>query len=202
MMYINDYSDSKEKGYCSICLTSIYNKITSNDHIPSKCLLVKPYPNNLPTLRVCAKCNNIISKDEHKFLDFLKIKKTNIENLNSQNLIENEKDKDAFTRVIMKNAMGHLSYEFGSIILTQPATIGLWILNPENFDYFNSVSYNLYPEVGSRMMQRLFSGDDIDNNGWITVQKNVYKYSVFIQNNLKVRAIIWNKFVSEVIWDC
>lgn len=43
----------------------------SKDHIPSKNLLEKPYPNNLLTIPACIKCNQSFSLDEDYFLNVL-----------------------------------------------------------------------------------------------------------------------------------
>lgn len=43
----------------------------SRDHIPSKNLLEKPYPNNLLTVPCCQRCNNSFSIDEEYFLNVL-----------------------------------------------------------------------------------------------------------------------------------
>lgn len=41
---------------------------TTRDHVPSRCLLEKPYPPNLLTVPSCAACNRGFSKDEEYFL--------------------------------------------------------------------------------------------------------------------------------------
>jgi hypothetical protein len=43
----------------------------TKDHIPSKKLLEKPYPNNLLTIPSCDKCNKSFSLDEEYFLNVL-----------------------------------------------------------------------------------------------------------------------------------
>lgn len=41
---------------------------TTRDHVPPKCFLDKPYPQNLLTLPACQTCNNSFSKDEQYFM--------------------------------------------------------------------------------------------------------------------------------------
>ncbi|QQT24500.1 hypothetical protein [Sphingobacterium spiritivorum] len=43
----------------------------TRDHIPSKNILEKPYPNNLLTIPACKKCNQSFSSDEEYFLNVL-----------------------------------------------------------------------------------------------------------------------------------
>ena len=47
----------------------------TREHIIPRCFLNKPYPNNLPTLPSCRKCNNSFSLDEEYvmyLIDYLK----------------------------------------------------------------------------------------------------------------------------------
>ena len=47
----------------------------TREHIIPRCFLNKPYPNNLPTLPSCRKCNNLFSLDEEYvmyLIDYLK----------------------------------------------------------------------------------------------------------------------------------
>lgn len=46
---------------------------TTKDHVPSKNLLEKPYPNNLMTINACLDCNRSFSLDEEYFLNVLTI---------------------------------------------------------------------------------------------------------------------------------
>ena len=50
--------------WCMHCRERLDKSATSADHVPSKGLLDKPYPPQLPTVTVHATCNNAFSKDE------------------------------------------------------------------------------------------------------------------------------------------
>lgn len=52
---------------CSFC----DNVSNTKDHIPSKSLLEKPYPDNLITIPCCKTCNNSFSLDEEYFINVL-----------------------------------------------------------------------------------------------------------------------------------
>jgi len=56
-----------------------------------------------------------------------------------------------------------------------------------------------WPEVGSRAMQRLATGVDMDN-GWVVVQPAVYRYRVEQDDGLVVRAILRDYLATEVHW--
>ena len=60
MEQIKPFSDSRLEGYCAYC-----GDITNTrDHVPSKILLDEPYPENLPVVPACSKCNQGFSLDE------------------------------------------------------------------------------------------------------------------------------------------
>lgn len=56
-----------------------------------------------------------------------------------------------------------------------------------------------WPEVGSRMMTRVLTGQDL-HNGWVVVQPGTYRYSVAQQGLMLVRSIIDEYLATEVYW--
>jgi len=68
MEYIEPFSDERHYASCIHCGAPKSRNFT-RDHVPSKLLLDRPFPDNLPTFDICAGCNNRFSKDE----EYLKI---------------------------------------------------------------------------------------------------------------------------------
>lgn len=60
MEQIRKFSDSRLEDYCVYCGSGT----NTRDHIPSRVLLDEPYPENLPVVPACAKCNQGFSLDE------------------------------------------------------------------------------------------------------------------------------------------
>ncbi|WP_424806592.1 hypothetical protein [Rhodococcus sp. 27YEA15] len=60
---IVDYSDSRQKTLCVHCSKPLIHSRT-RDHVPTRGLLTPPYPTHLPTVPICAKCNEGFSMDE------------------------------------------------------------------------------------------------------------------------------------------
>ena len=54
------YGDSRLNNYCAYC----GGPAETEDHVPSRCFLDKPYPQDLPVIPCCHKCNYEFSKDE------------------------------------------------------------------------------------------------------------------------------------------
>lgn len=67
MLKILKESILKKELKCLYCKREATNK----EHVPSKCLLEKPYPNNLITFPACDICNKSFSLDEEYFLNAL-----------------------------------------------------------------------------------------------------------------------------------
>ena len=55
-----DYSDERTEGWCVYC----GGPDETRDHVPCRFLLDEPYPDNLPVLPSCRRCNNSLSADE------------------------------------------------------------------------------------------------------------------------------------------
>jgi len=53
---------------CCLCGLRLAN---TRDHLFPKCLFIAPRPTNLPTIPVCEKCNQELSKDEEAFRVFV-----------------------------------------------------------------------------------------------------------------------------------
>ena len=107
-------------------------------------------------------------------------------------------------RVVVKNARGHAFYESGQPILEEPERV--WALPLAQMTEAQRLDFKTgrpgvatWPEVGSRMMQRLVTGVDTDN-GWVVVQPSVYRYRVEHDDGLVVRAILRDYLATEVYW--
>ncbi len=106
-------------------------------------------------------------------------------------------------KVVVKNARGHAHYELGQPCFGQPEHVLLQplITAPEKWiTEFLLVDHgNAWPEVGSRLLQRLYSGEDMAA-GWIIVQPGVYVFTVFENDGIVVRSIIREYLLTEVRW--
>lgn len=114
-------------------------------------------------------------------------------------------DLDRVNRVIVKNARGHVLHELGEPVSDAPSEVGCWPVSRLTVDQrhtFESVSLGaLWPEVGSRMMQRLVGVDPLVD-GWVEVQEGVYRYAVAQgSDELLVRTVIREYLATEVYWN-
>ena len=143
----------------------------TRDHVPSKCLLEKPYPPNLPVVGCCEKCNQDFSKDEQYLVCLIesvlcgstdpeKIGRASVSRIMEKlpalrQRIENSKTEingqivfvpefDRIRNVMLKLARGHAAFE-----LSQPCTKDpdyywcgpIYSLTQEAQDDFNAVHF-------------------------------------------------------------
>ena len=229
MDYIEDFVDERKKWGCIQCGVSIADVDTSKDHVPSKCLLLEPFPENLPAVETCVACNSGFASDEEYLFLFLNCVLSGSSKPDSQTntrvgralrrhkklraRIESsrevhqtvggdvriiwEPESDRVERVIIKNARGHAFYEHGEPMLTEPGYVWMAPLvtmtkaERENFENMGTIG-NIapWPEVGSRMMTRVITGQDI-RNGWVIVQDDVYRYSVEQCDVMRIRSVLF-----------
>lgn len=107
-------------------------------------------------------------------------------------------------RVVLKLARGHAMFEGAAPQLDQPSTIhvaplGL-LAEAQRTAFETPPATNVFPEVGSRAMQRLFRQPDWGTS-WIEAQADRYRYLVAVGSpGLVVRLVLSEYLAAEVTW--
>lgn len=237
MRQIEDNADRRQKAWCIHCGGWITQLKTNKDHAPSKVLLDKPFPENLPLMKVCQPCNQGFAEDEEYVGAFLgavlagstepekqvvdRAATTFRSNPALRGRVERAKrtymthggdervywvpEEDRVRNVILKNARGHAYFEISEPMLEEPTHIWfrpLLSMKPSERDEFEEVGWpsGLLPEVGSRMMTRVMTFEDLDD-GWVVVQDDVYRYAVRQEGRMLVRIVMREYLAAEVFWD-
>ena len=113
-------------------------------------------------------------------------------------------EPDRVANVVVKNARGHALYELGEPLLDAPRHAlfsPLHLMSDGQRGLFerSAAQHDLWPEVGSRMMQRMAEGDL--EGGWVVVQRGVYRYmAVQLPGETVVRSVIREYLATEVSW--
>lgn len=232
---IEDYSDKRHKSWCIHCGTYIAETAVNEDHVPSRCLLEKPYPANLPKVIVCTKCNSGFSLDEeyvsallgavlagstdpeHQVLPRaarifrrsprlrarIEAAKRTSNDGRAPAQVEWTPEQDRVRTVVLKNARGHAYFELGEPMLDAPASalfVPLHAMSDAQRVEFETIDQaQVLPEVGSRMLARVFDDQDMQN-GWVIVQEGVYRYAVMHGDGVCVRSVIHEYLATEVFW--
>lgn len=167
MEQLNNFADNRLIGGCIYCGGSA----DTRDHVPSKCLLEQPFPDNLPVVGCCYSCNQNFSKDEQYFVcliesvlcgstDPAKIGRPSVAKMmqNSPTLrqrIENSKievdgqiafvpEIERINNVMLKLARGHAAFELSQPCRRKPDHFGcgpLSLLPQEDREVFDSVHF-------------------------------------------------------------
>lgn len=236
MDQIEECVDERQKAWCIHCGEWIEGLETNKDHVPSKCLLLKPYPPQLPTVQVCKACNEGFALDEEYLIAFLgsvltgstdpsnqciprvgrilkrsaKLRavidrsRTQQETLWGETQCDWEPDLERVKRIVVKNARGHAFFEYGEPMLSEPEYVRfapMEALAPEQRENFENVDAGeMLAEVGSRMLTRMITGQDL-SGGWVIVQEGIYRYGIVQQGVMLVRTVLFEYLATEVLWE-
>ncbi|EMV7407517.1 hypothetical protein AADQ46_001001 [Enterobacter soli] len=134
MKQVKSYADSRLLNSCIYC----GGPANTREHVPSKIFLDKPYPENLPIVEACLKCNNGFSADEEYVATFFEVVCSGTTDINKikrerivrilertpllksriQNAIVTNSTTTTFNmeidrvrRIIIKLAQGHVAFE-------------------------------------------------------------------------------------------
>lgn len=224
MNQINTFSDRRLEDYCTYC----GGPNQTRDHVPSKILLEQPYPENLPLVPCCNKCNNGFSLDEEYFaclIECIIAGSTDSKNLRRERIkrildrkpslrakltlamVQNEDgiafsvERERVESVVKKLGVGHLKFENSDAPIDAKASINFTsrhLLSEGQKNEFFDPQESLLPEMGSRGLTRMFETNDRDRSHWIDVQEGIYSYSVIGDT---VRILIWDYLACEITWD-
>lgn len=107
--------------------------------------------------------------------------------------------------VLLKLARGHAMYELNEPIFDEPSAISfapIHLLSPRSrhlFEFGDEDCFAVWPEVGSRAMQRILLQSDVVS-GWIEVQPGRYRYKVGWAGPISVKMAIRDYLAAEIIW--
>ena len=107
--------------------------------------------------------------------------------------------------VFRKLAQGHIYHEIAEPRVFEPDLLWaapLTSMDPTSRQQFERVDNpNVWPEVGSRAMQRLLTGEDLQGDGWIVVQDGWYRFHVAWGGDVEVRVVLGEYLGGVVRWN-
>jgi hypothetical protein len=114
-------------------------------------------------------------------------------------------DLERVRNVAVKLAQGHALYELHESCASEPdhfSLLPLMLMDDAQRNEFEVPSYaGIWPEVGSRAMQRLVQGKDMSPYGWIVVQEGRYRYNATVYGGCDVRLVINEYLACQVRWN-
>jgi hypothetical protein len=109
-------------------------------------------------------------------------------------------------KVVLKLARGHAAFELHTPQTEEPSTFAAVPLvtwtDAERRSFECGPPTNMWPEVGSRAMQRLVEGDGVSPGGWVVAQPGRYRHlAVATEAGPIVRIVLSEYLACEVRWD-
>lgn len=241
MEQLRDFADSRLIDGCIYC----GGLPDTRDHVPSRSLLNAPLPENLSVVGACRKCNNDFSPDEEYFVCLLETVLCGSTDAVQRPLVKNILGRSPALRarieaarheqdgqvvfsievervktVLLKLARGHAAFELSAVRRREPSAFSwgpLALLSGEQREWFEDVQVSeLYPEIGSRAMQRMavaqftFAGPDgaeqrhdaLLVNDWLEVQEGRYRYLAYEDpSGVHVKIVIDEYLYCYACWD-
>ncbi|MDT4967566.1 MAG: hypothetical protein QOJ64_2303 [Acidobacteriota bacterium] len=230
MRYIETYGDQRQLAFCAFC----GGATGTRDHCPSRVLLDKPYPENLPVVPACRTCNAGFSSDEEYFARLVSCVlagSTEPDSIPRQKIarilrkkpalrsrIEQSRRETAseisFTpeshrvfSVVRKLAQGHALHELHEPCAYPPSEICIQpfaLMSEAQRDEFESPSplgRSIWPEVGSRALQRLVTEKNDLYDGWLEIQRRGYRFQASVPNGIEIRIVIQEYLAVLVRWE-
>jgi hypothetical protein len=197
---IQTFSDQRLDNLCSYC----GDFPDTRDHVPSKILLDEPFPENLPIVPCCLKCNQDFSLDEEYFAcaiecmiygttEINKLKRQKIKSILSKKeelrqriessfISENGNkyfkiENERFTKIIIKLAKGHAKYENSQLLFENPTSIWMKPLNAMDKDEIEIFFAQTEIGIVSEIGSRSFKNMFIGSNQY------VYSQWITVQDN-------------------
>ena len=109
-------------------------------------------------------------------------------------------------RVVVKIARCHAAFELNEPQLEAPEIVSikpLLLMSDDERAAFEGQDGDLalWPEMGSRAMQRLLvSGTDVFSEGWLVVQEGNYRFQVYQAPALVVKIVFREYLGCKVVW--
>ena len=111
------YGDTRLNQFCAFCGC----QTETEDHVPSKCFLDKPHPQDLPVIPCCYKCNHDFSLDEEYVSCMIDCMKAGTA---SPTLVEREKTrKSLMHNPKLQERISAQIRDFGGVLLYDSAFI-------------------------------------------------------------------------------
>lgn len=159
-----------------------------------------------PNLQVIAASQRILNRSEG-LRQRIESSKREFKTGDGQSRCTWQPESERAKRVLVKNARGHAFYEYGEPLFEDPREVwwspleSLTAEQRADFEGLNSQgSLAAVPEVGSRMLTRIVTGQDMAGP-WILVQDGIYRYAVEQQGRMLVKIVLFEYLAAEIYWE-
>ncbi len=129
-----------------------------------------------------------------------------ITNQNGQTIFAVEEHRAE--RVMLKIAQSLALFEANEVFREEPEVFDIFplhLLNSEKLEYFEEPvgegQVSVWPEVGSRAMQRLLIADtSVNHNGWVVLQEERFRFRVDVEASISIRMVFSEYLACLIRW--
>lgn len=225
MQQIPDYSDERTRAFCVHC----GGATATRDHVPSRVLLDEPYPENLPVVPCCGKCNNALSLDEEYFACLIDCDLTGhttpVESHRPKirRILERAPEltqriaractfadgrtvfapESARVRnVVLKLARGHAVHELAVLELEEPSHLAMRPMRELTHTEEDAFERIDAAALWPEVGSRAMLRTLTGAGGWIEVQRGRYRFAAFIgEAGTTVKIALSEYLAVEVAWE-
>jgi hypothetical protein len=222
-----NYGDDRNKGWCVYC----GGPDETRDHVPSRVLLDEPYPENMPVVPACTRCNGSFSRDEEYLACLIECALTgSVEHAASRSKVgailerspalsarlgaaRYESDGqvgfsaeiDRVRNVIVKLARGHAAFEQNEPQLDEPIAVSFapfTAMSEQQRAGFEAGNGN--GDLWPEVGSRAMHRavlGDLVAGGWVEVQRGQYRYRVEYAGGFRVHLVAREYLAAEVTWE-
>lgn len=203
----------------------------TRDHVPSRVLLDSPYPDNLPVVGACRRCNASFAADEEyvaclidsivagsglpsrahrpsvlRTLSQRPALAARLESARSelQGVPRFTVEDERVRNVVLKLARGHVLFELNDPQREEPSSIGyapLCQLEAPTRDEFERIPLYGPSPEVGSRAMQRMLMSEDFAAEWIVVQPGRYRYLAFVGSTVLVRVVLSEYLACEVVWE-
>ena len=222
MNQMRDFSDERISSRCCFC----GGDGSTGDHVPSKAFFDEPFPENLMIVRCCKECNNSFSADEEYAACVIEVARCgslDVEREKVKRMLAH--NQTGCTGVLsaaetirtsvsprvndskIEKIMGKIARGLATFLA------GMWVRDiqcemmilsklshEERMAFEESQGHEIWPEVGSRLMQMMVVCDhDVLMPQWEVCQKDRFRYLIIQKSDYCEVRMVFSEYLAVVM---
>ena len=221
MEQVRDFSDERISSRCCFC----GGDGSTGDHVPSKAFFDEPFPENLMIVRCCKECNNSFSADEEYAACVIEVARCgslDVEREKVKRMLAHNQtgcagvlsaaevirtsvsarvNDSKIEKIIGKIARGLATFLAGMWVSDLQCEMMILpkLSHEERMAFGESQGHEVWPEVGSRLMQMMVVCDhDVLMPQWEVCQKDRFRYLIIQKSDYCEVRIVFSEYLGVI----
>ena len=221
MNQMRDFSDERISSRCCFC----GGDGSTGDHVPSKAFFDAPFPENLMIVRCCKECNNSFSADEEYAAcvievarcGSLDVEREKVKRMLAHNQtgyagvlsaaeairtsVSSRVNDSKIEKIMGKIARGLATFLAGMWVSDLQCEMMILpkLSHEERRAFEESQGHEVWPEVGSRLMQMMVVFDhDVLMPQWEVYQKDRFRYMIIQKSDYCEVRMVFSEYLGVV----